>query len=159
MNNQLQRVVPALPPDPGPRLTRDQRGLGAILMHLLTTIEAKPVPPPSVPADLSNLPPLLRIHGCIRLFVLDLEFSLSAGGQLRSLAKLACRISLAVGILSMFAAAALACVSVIVAIAVAIAGQVVLLLWYLLEAAMLVLALVVMAIVLFMVVGLIVRSR
>jgi hypothetical protein len=92
------------------------------------------------------MPPVLRLYECVRLFLLDVEYSLSPLGHLRGLAKLACRIAVAVGILALCLAAILACVSVVLAVVATIAGQVVSILWLLLQAVLLLIALVVIGV-------------
>ena len=156
MNSPLRRIERSI--EPASTWSADHRSIGFILWQLLTTIEIKPVPPPTVPEDLATLPTLLRIHACVRLFLLDIEQSLSPGGQLRGLARLACRISIAIAIIASCAAAALACVAVVVTIAAIITGQLVLLVWNLLQAALLLLALLAVATVLFLAVGFLARQ-
>ena len=138
------------PPIPSPRespavLPPDQRGVAIILWQVLTAAEATPLAPPQVPANLADMPPLLRLHACLRLFLLDVEYALSPGGQLRGICKLACRISVALTFLTLCLAGVLACVALVLAIVVIITQQLVVILWNLLMAALLVIALLALA--------------
>ena len=147
------------PPIPSPReypavTPPDQRGVAMILWQVLTA-EATPL----APADLPDMPALLRLHACLQLFLLDIEYALSPGGQLRGICKLACRISLALAFLTLCLAGVLACVVLVLAIVVIITRQMVLILWNLLMAALLLMALLVLAGVLLFAVRLLIRSR
>ena len=156
MDENFQALVPSRPvrlaiPPP------DRRKLGAILWQVISAVEAAPVPPPEVAPALSSLPPVVRLYECLRLFLLDAEYSLSPDGGLRGIAKLACRVAVVVGILSLSLAVVLACISVLLAAAVTITGQLVLILWNLLEAALLLVALLAIGIMLLVTVRLLTR--
>ena len=135
----------------------DRRGVGRILLHLITHAEAYPLPPPEVSSDLAMLPAPQRIYESLRLAALETEFSLSQYGHLRALAKLACRIAVVVGIVSLCLGAVLACVSVVLAAIVTITGQLLTILWNLLEAALLLVALLAIGVVLLVAVRLLTR--
>jgi hypothetical protein len=105
------------------------------------------------------MPPPVRLYECLRLYLLDVEQALSPGGQLRGLGSWACRVAVAAGILSLCLAAVLVCVSLVLAVAVTITGQIVLILWNLLEAAMLVLALLALGALLLLAVRVVARAR
>ena len=128
----------------------DRRGLVVLLWQVLTSVETTPLPRPSVPPDLADMPVLVRVYECLRLYLLDVEFALSPGGQLRGIGRWACRISVAVGILALGLAAMLACVSLVLAVAAIIVGQVVAILWGLLQAILLLIALLVIGALLLM---------
>ena len=145
------RDPPALPPD--------RRGMTVILWQVLTQTEMTPLSRPEVPSDLPQMSPLLSIHACLRLFLLDIEYSLSPGGHLRGFCKLACRISLALAVLTLCLAGVLACVSLIMAIVVIITGQLVVVLWNLIISALLVIALLALAVACLFAVRMLVRSR
>jgi len=115
--------------------------VGVILWQIVTSAETSPLAPPEVPLNLPELPPLVRLYACQRLFLLDVEYALSPGGQLRGLAKLACRISFAAAIIALCLAAVLACVSLVLGILVIITGQLVVILWNLVQAVLLFIAL------------------
>jgi hypothetical protein len=121
----------------------DRRGLVILLWQVLTSVETTPLPPPSAPPDLADMPVLVRVYECLRLCLLDVEYALSPGGQLRGIGRWACRISVAVGILALGLAAMLACVSVVLAVVAIIVGQLVAILWGLLQAVLLLIALLV----------------
>ena len=145
-------------PSPSAQLAplADRRSLATILWQVVSSVETKPLPPPVVP-DLDQLPPLLRLHACLRLFLLDTEFALSPDGGVRGLAKFACRISVVAGILSLCLAVVLACVSLVLAAVVTVTGQLVTILWNLLEAALLLVALLAIGVVLLVVVRILTR--
>ena len=126
-------------------LPPDRRGVGIILWHVLTAAETTPLPTPDVPANLVEMPPVLRLHACLRLFLLDVEYAISPDGQLRGICKVACRISVALAFLTLCLAGVLACVAMVMTIAVVITGQLVVILWNLLMAALLVIALLALA--------------
>jgi hypothetical protein len=140
MDDERHALSPR-PPNQLATLPPDRRGLWRILWQVVSSVEATPLSRPEVPPDLSQMPPLARLHGCVRLFLLDVEFALSPGGQLRGLAKLTCRIAVAMGMLLLMAAGVLALVSLVLGIAVVVAGQLVALLWSLLQAVLLIAAL------------------
>ena len=131
-----------------PPMVHDRRGLPVLLWQVLTTTETAPLDPPAVPSDLADMPPVLRIHACLRLFLLDMEYAMSPGGQLRGLVKMTCRISLIVAFWALCLAAVLACVSVALAIAVVMTGRLVTVLWNLVTAALLMVALLILGAVL-----------
>ena len=145
-------LIPApLPPD--------RRGVAIILWQVLIAAEATPLIPPEVPANLAEMPPFLRLHSCLWLFLLDVEYALSPGGQLRGICKLACRISVALAFLTLCLAGVLACVALVLAIVVVITRQLIVILWNLLIAALLVIALLALAAVCLFVVRMLVRER
>ena len=140
MDDHTRALIPA-PPAHLAAPPSDRRNLGRILLHIITNVEVEPLPPPVVLPDLAELPTLQRVYECLRLAALDAEQALSPGGHLRAIAKLACRVSVAAGVLSLCLAAVLAFVSVVLAAVVIITGQLVVILWNLLEAALLLVAL------------------
>ena len=121
----------------------DWRGLWVLLWQVITSVETTPLPRPSVPPGLADMPPLVRVYECLRLYLLDVEYALSPGGQLRGIGRWVCRIAVAVGILAMGLAAVLACVALVLAVVAIIVGQVVAILWGLLQAVLLLIALLV----------------
>ena len=159
MDNPLRRIERVSPSDLDRRLNLDRRSVTLILWQVLSATEVQPLAPPRVPPHLFELPPLLRIHGCVRLFLLDLEYALSPRGELRGLAKFACRLSLAVGIVLMCLAALLGCMLVVVSVTAVLMGQLLLVLWRLAQAVMLLLGLLVGAVTLWLLVRFIARSR
>jgi hypothetical protein len=157
MNNPLRRLERSI--EPAPTGSAGHRSVSIILWQLLTTIEIIPVPPPAVPENLTSQPLLLQIHGCVRLFLLDIEHAISPGGHLRGLTRLACRIGLVAAVISLCASAILACAAVVVSIAEVLTGQLVLVLWHLLQAAVLLMALLATATLIFVIVGFFARTR
>ena len=137
----------------------DRRGLGRILLHIITNVEVQPLPPPAVRPDLAGLQAPQRVYECLRLAALDAEQALSPGGHLRAIAKLACRVSLVMGIIALCLAGVLASVSVALTVAVTIAGQLVQILWLLLQAMLLLIALLALGAGLLLGVRLITRRR
>ena len=138
--------IRALVRGPPAQLTKplpDRRGLVVLLWQVVTSVETTPLPPPSVPPDLTEMPPLVRVYECLRLYLRDVEYALSPGGQLRGIGRWACRIGVAVGILALSLAAMLACVALVLAVVAIIVGQVVAILWGLLQAVLLLIALLV----------------
>ena len=123
MNNPLQRIKCSLPIEQDRSLVTDRRSLGTILWHLVSTIETKPVPPPLVPQDLTNLPFLLRIHACLRLFLLETEHRLSPGGQLGGFLRFVIRVTIVANATLLALAAVLAGVSAVTAIGAIISFQ------------------------------------
>ena len=111
----------------------------------MTATETTPLPPPTAPPDPPDMPLLLRLHACLRLFLLDLEYALSPNGQFRSVFKLAIRITMVMTIVALCLAGVSACVSMVLAIIVVITGQVVQILWNLLISVLLLMGLVVIA--------------
>ena len=87
------------------------------------------------------MPLLLRLHACLRLFLLDMEYALSPGGQLRGIVKVACRISFVLGFLTLCLAGILACVVLALTIVLVITRELVAILWNLLTAMLLFVAL------------------
>jgi hypothetical protein len=157
--NEPPRALMPRPPTQLARPVPDRRRLGLILWQVVTSVEAKPPPPPSVRPDLATMPLLVRLYECLRLYLLDLEQALSPGGQLRGLGRWACRVAVAAGILALCLAAVLGCVAAVLAILVAITGQIVLILWNLLEAVLLVLALLALGALLLLAVRAVARAR
>ena|ERR1035437_922669 len=126
-------------------LPPDRRSIGIILWHVVTAAEVTPLAPPEVPPNLMEMPPLLRLHACLRLFLLDTEYAISPDGQLRGICKVACRISITLAFLALCLAGVLACVAMVLGILVAITGQIVTILWNLLISTLLVVALLALA--------------
>jgi hypothetical protein len=150
MTHPPSRLTPSPSPCHDPAALRpDDRGAGMILWQVLVPGSATPVARPEVPPDLPEMSPVVRVHACLRLFLLDMEFALSPGGHLRGACKWACRTSLALAFIALCAAG--------VAMGVAIAGiilqKLVAVLWLLLQALLLLVALLVIA------VGLILGAR
>lgn len=157
MDEDSASPIPAPPEYPAPR-PPDRRGVATILWQVLTAADAMPLDPPEVRANLAEMPPLLRLHACLRLFLLDIEYAISPGGQLRGLCKLACRISVALAFLTLCLAGVLACVVLALAIVVVITRQLVLILWNLLMAVLLLIALLALAAACLFAVRVLVRS-
>ena len=152
MVDQVRSLVRS-PPTQLARRLPDRRGLAGILWQVVRSAEAIPPPPPTVPSDLADMPLLRRVYESLRICLLDVEYALSPGGQLRGLGRWACRITVAVAILALCLAAVLGCVWMVLAIVVTITGQLVLILWQLLEAVLLLIALLVIGAMLLMAVG------
>lgn len=140
-------MVELIPPSPAGlvRQPPQTRGIGAILWHLVTASNAHPLAPPAVPPDLMDLPPVARVHACVRLYLADIEYAMSPGGHLRGLVHLTCRIAVVLGIILLCAAGVLALASLVLSVALVVAGQLVLLLERLLQAALLLVALLAIA--------------
>ena len=120
-------------------LKSDHRRSSKILWQIVTAAKMTPVARPEVPPDLAEMHTLVRLHACLRLFLLDIEFAL--GGQLRGIFKLACRTSLLSAFLCLCLAGVLACVSLVLTVVIIITHQVVMILWNLLLATLLVVGL------------------
>jgi hypothetical protein len=105
------------------------------------------------------MPPLARLSGSLRLFLLDAEFALSPGGQLRGLAQLACRVAVAIGMILLTVSLLLMLLSLALSVAIFAAGQLVTLMWLLIQAVLLVGLLLAVALGLLVAVRLATRSR
>jgi hypothetical protein len=133
------RDLPGRPP-------LDDRAAATILWQVLTARERTlALTPPEVPEDLTEMPLLLRLHACLRLFLLDMEYALSPGGQLRGIVKLVCRVSFVLGFLALCLAGVSACAVLVLAIALVITRELVAILWNLLTAMLLLVALLAIA--------------
>ena len=117
----------------------DQRGLRTLLWKMVSSAEAKPLPPPVAPPDLARMSLLRRLW----LYLLAIEYALAPGGQLRGLARWACRVIVAAVIVALGLAAVLACVAGVLAVVVFIVEQVVAMLECLLRALCLLVAIVI----------------
>ena len=139
------------------RQPQDRRGVGRILLHIITHAEAHSLPPPEVPPDLIRMPTALRVYESLRLAALQAEYALSPHGHVRALANLICRIAVVIGMVLIAAAGILALASLVLGVAVVVAGQLVTFLVLLLKAVLLLLALLAIGLGLLFVVGMVTR--
>jgi hypothetical protein len=73
MDEKLKNLLPAPPPCRAPPMLVDRRGLAATLWRVLTSVPAAPLSPPEVPPELPDMPPVVRIHACLRLRTATLQ--------------------------------------------------------------------------------------
>lgn len=146
MADTPKHLIPSSPTcrDPPPQPV-DRRHVMTILWQLFVSRPTQSLLRPAVPSDLGDMSSLVRIHACLRLFLLDIEYSLSPGGHLRGFVKLLCRLSIIIAVLAVFAAGVLACLALVLTVIATITHQLVVILRELLDAALLIVALLVIA--------------